>query len=256
MADKGILSFIKMKLEHGSTPDEVHDMLIRAGFHESHVAHAFDEVKKNFNDTHQDLVAQNDFLPPLDKSPQKNLGKGGTLADLERIHNLKKEAVHSGHSSAGQHQGLFAGRLRRKDFVLGFLFFFGLGYIALALAGLILSQLTPNIWIEILNTIELDRDNMLLMIIPVVLFPITIMMLSLIARRLHNLGLPGGIAFMFLTWFVPSFKIINPIGELGLQIALAILFIVLVTVKGNPAPNIYGPFPQSNGSFFKKIFNV
>lgn len=250
MADKGILSFIKMKLEHGVTPQDIHDMLRRAGFHDAHIDNGFNEVKRVFNDTHQDIVAQNDFLPPLQKTASGDADYMGVKQTGDRAQRQRDNHLYD------ECKGLFAGRLRRKDFVLGFLFFFGLGYIAIALASLMLAQFAPTIWNAILTSIESDSDNMLLMIVPVILFPITIMMLSLIARRLHNLGLPGGIALMFLIWFMPSFKMINPTGEIALQIALAILFIVLVTVKGNPVPNMYGPFPKSNGSFFKKIFNL
>jgi uncharacterized membrane protein YhaH (DUF805 family) len=136
------------------------------------------------------------------------------------------------------------------------LFFFGIGYIIVAFAALILAHFTPNLWQYMLDTIANDPNNYLLMLIPVLLAPITIISLSLIVRRLHNLGLPGGLAFLFLMWFVPSFEQIYPLGFFALEISLLILFIVLVTIKGNPAPNKYGPLPGSRGSFFKRILNI
>jgi uncharacterized membrane protein YhaH (DUF805 family) len=62
--------------------------------------------------------------------------------------------------------------------------------------------------------------------------------------------------FNLLLWFIPSFEQVNRFGFFVLEIALLALFVVLVTVKGNPAPNRYGPLPGSRGSFFKRIFNV
>lgn len=257
MVEKGILSFIKTKLEQSVHPIEIKQMLLRAGFEENYIDTAFKHVRELYTDIHQDLVAVHNFLPPLSKHKKDSTGM---KTGAQRHHSLNvfgrdvSKLANTGDGPA--YKGLFAGRLRRKDFVIGFLFFFGVGYVTLAFSALILSQVAPGLWKVILDTIASDTNNYLLMLVPVLLAPITVISLSLIARRLHNLELPGGLAFFFLLWFIPSFEQVNRFGFFVLEIALLALFVVLVTIKGNPAPNRYGPLPGSRGSFFKRIFNV
>jgi uncharacterized membrane protein YhaH (DUF805 family) len=275
--EKGLLSFIKTKLEQAVHPDDIKRMLLRAGFSEEHIHNAFVHVRRVHKDTHQDLAAINDFLPTLSKEGRERQGDvssgGSSSAEASALKSPMRASGHAspypadhfvGHSTIAEaeemfsevHKGLFAGRLRRKDFVLGFLFFFGLGYVILAFSSLILAHLAPILWQAILDTIGADQQGYLLMLVPVLLAPITVISLSLIARRLHNLGLPGGLAFIFLALFIPSFGQIYPIGIIALYFALLILFVVLVTVKGGTEPNQYGPLPGSKGSFFKRIFNI
>lgn len=241
MPEKGLISFIKTKLENTVAPQDIERMLVRAGFQSDKIKEAFEYVKKNYSETHQDLAALNDFLPEL--------------RSKERIREEEKQkAFIQSTLSTERQRGLFKGRLRRKDFILGFLFFFSLGYITLCAAAIFVSFYVPELWDALLSVIKSDTDGILTVGIPVILLPVTIMMISLITRRLHNLGLPGGLSFLFLAMFAP------PLGEffyglLALDGALIILFVVLVMVKGSPDVNIYGPFPESKGSFFKKIFN-
>ncbi len=255
--ERGLLSFIKTKLEQSVHPRDIKQMLLRAGFSAEHIDTAFEHVRKIHQDIHQDLVAVNNFFPPLSKHRKDY---EGSKVGSQRHHSLNvfgrdmSKILNTGDGPT--HKGLFAGRLRRKDFVMGFLFFFGIGYVTLAFSALVLAQVAPQLWAFILSTIASDTNNYLLMLAPVVLAPITIISLSLIVRRLHNLGLPGGLALFFLLWFLPSFGQVFQFGFLVIEIALLVLFIVLVTVKGNPAPNKYGPLPGSRGSFFKRIFNV
>ena len=261
--EKGLLSFIKTKLEHAIHPHDIKQMLLRAGFPESHIDDAFAHIRQFNTEIHQHLSAVNDFLPPLSKHKKDEHGVHVGAQQHHPLNMFGKDAesahagngIHDVHSTM-QHKGLFAGRLRRKDFVLGFLFFFGVGYITLAFSGLLLSKISPDMWQYILDTISSDTQNYFLMLIPVLLAPITIISISLITRRLHNLGLPGGIAFLYLVIFLPAFSQVVEYGFAILEIALLILFIVLVTVKGNPAPNQYGSLPGSRGSFFRRIFNV
>ncbi len=259
--ERGLLSFIKTKLEQAVHPDDIKRMLLRAGFSEEHIHDALTHVRRMHKDAHQDLVAANDFMPALSKAA------GGPAGRLDESSSGPAQGgqdsgaghpfAHSiGHSTLAEHKGLFAGRLRRKDFVLGFLFFFGVGYVILAFSALILAHLTPALWQAMLDTIAADSQGYLLMVVPVLLAPITVISLSLICRRLHNLGLPGGLSFIFLALFVPSFGQIYPIGLFALDFALLALFIVLLTVKGGTEPNRYGPLPGSKGSFFKRILNV
>jgi uncharacterized membrane protein YhaH (DUF805 family) len=255
--ERGLLSFIKTKLEQSVHPVDIKQMLLRAGFSAEHIDMAFEHARKMHQDIHQDLVAIHNFLPPLSKH---NKDFEGSKVGAQRHHSLNTfgrdmtKILNTGDGPV--HKGLFVGRLRRKDFVIGFLFFFGIGYIIFAFSALFLAQLAPGLWKIILETIASDTNNYLLMLAPVMLAPITIMSLSLIVRRLHNLELPGGLAFLFLLWFIPSFGQVFEFGFFAIEIALLILFIVLITLKGNPAPNKYGPLPGSQGPFFKRIFNV
>ena len=259
MPEKGLLSFIKMKMESSVKKEDIKKMLMRAGFPETHIDKAFDYVKKMHSSAHQDAAASNDFLPPLKKDGERYRTvsvSNGTKSSTKTSSKTDSKSEDVTPYPAQLQKGLFYGRLRRKDFVLGFLFFFAIGYVIFAFSAVFLSIVTPHLWNVILDTIDTDTNNSLIMLVPVLLAPITVMMLSLITRRLHNLGLSGGLSFLFLVWFLPSFSQVFGIGFLALQIALLILFIVLITVKGNPAVNRFGPLPGSRGSFFKRILNV
>lgn len=254
--EKGLLLFIKTKLENSVHPHDIKQMLLRAGFANHHIEHAFKHVRKTFDDTHQDVAAINNFLPPLFKHKNDHATHADATDHMAGM--TAQSSINTSEHPHGtiQHKGLFAGRLRRKDFVMGFLFFFGIGYITIAFSAILLSQMAPGVWQYMLDTIADDSNNFLLMIVPVVLAPITIISLSMIARRLHNLGLPGGLSFLFLMWFVPAFSQVSEFGFAAFELALFILFIVLVVVKGSPEPNKYGPWPESRGSFFRRILNI
>ncbi len=238
MIEKGLISFINTKLENDISPTHIKRMLAHAGIKDTDVEAAFAHIKANFTDSHRHEVARNDFLPPLNKNQKKHDEEGGSYH-----HDLK-------------HKGLFKGRLRRKDFILGFIFFFAIGYTLLAFGVALLSIFYPAVWAQINNALVQDDSGMFLTFIPVILFPITIMMLSLITRRLHNLGMSGSLSILFLSAFVLPTVNIPPFGKTSVFIALATLFIILLTKKGDTAPNMYGALPASRGSFFKRIFNI
>lgn len=276
MPERGLVSFIRTKQEHLVEPDDIKRMLKQAGFSDEAIMEAFLHIKETHRDEHRDEIARNGFLPPL-KKKEKRL-EHITAAHDKSVHITKTSSainIHlspkpsaNGHTedirhveisnqeTAGDHRGLFKGRLRRKDFILGFMFFFGIGYVTLAFAGILLSLLAPHLWSVIVQTMVADPEGYLLLLIPVILFPVTIMMLSLITRRLHNLGLPGGLSLFFLALFIPPVSPITPIESGLIYTVLAVLFIVLLTVKGSPQENQFGPFPGSRGSFFRRIFNA
>lgn len=245
MVEKGLSSFIKQKLEHSVDVQSIKHSLMRAGFAENRIDAAFEYVRKTASEAHRAAMEKNNFLPPLAKS-RAGLASTATPASVAHAHEVD---IHIQH-------GLFRGRLRRKDFILGFLFFFGLGYIALVFAGVFLSILFPTLWASILSAAETDTQGLLFLAIPLVLFPVTIMLFSLIARRLHNLDMPGGIGLVFLILFVSPAGAMNFYGLWLMYATVVILFIVLMTMKGDPAPNMHGAFPASHGSFFRRIFNV
>jgi uncharacterized membrane protein YhaH (DUF805 family) len=213
----------------------------------------------------------------IDIDTKKNTGiepRNATKEIARGVANHALEQVHSHLETAGEitdamkqalrreaekhfkvHKGLFRGRLRRKDFTLGFIFFFAVGYVTLALSAVVISIFVPELWTAILTLIEQDTNDVLLLTIPVILAPITVMMLSLITRRLHNLGLPGSLSWLYLVMFIPvNMRIFS--GMWYVYVALFLLFIVLLAKKGEAVSNEYGAFPESRGSFFKRIFNI
>lgn len=243
MPDKGLLNLIKQKLEVNTPVKSIHDMLMRAGFDEKEVTDTIEYALKEDKTAHQRIVAENDFLPPLKKIGNRLESKVTSLDD--RITEVVTAAVH--------HRGLFSGRLRRKDFIVGMLFFFGLGFIFFTIILTWIQQLFPEFWDEIQFVISQDTYGSVLVFIPFIFAPITVMMLSLIARRLHNLALPGWISACYLLAFVSPFGDFGGPTLLGMHIMLLTLFIVLLSKKGHPAPNKHGAHPPSVGSIFERV---
>jgi uncharacterized membrane protein YhaH (DUF805 family) len=299
---RGLVSFIRMKLKAEIAPVEIKRMLLKAGFTEDHIDQAFRYVKEKFQDSHLAIEASHDFLPHLVKGlPEEGvqLGTNPVLPPIEQktatqasesilvklssqsmaapvahgvkqftkvhkqfVESHKAQVEYIGNAVRNEmskhfkvHKGLFQGRLRRKDFILGFLFFFAVGYVALSLSAVTISLFAPSLWGALLNVIEMDTTGVLLLAVPVILAPITIMMLSLVTRRFHNLGLPGSLSWLFLVLFIPlDVRVFS--GMWFAYTALCVLFVLLLAKKGDPKDNEYGPFPESKGSFFKRIFNV
>ncbi len=239
MPEKGLISFIKNKLDNTVSPHDIRRMLTKAGFDEKKIDVAFTYIRQNHQDEYRELLTNVDFLPELKD-------KKSAVEEKEK-QNDKAEA------GSGS-RGLFNGRLRRKDFILGFLFFFGIGYVILSFSALFISLISPALWRALLLAIEQDTNGLLLLTIPVLLAPITVMMISMITRRLHDIGIVGVLSFSFLAFFAPAIGG-SEYGVIALHLALGLLFIILLSVRGNSKVNIYGQFPESRGSFFKRIFN-
>lgn len=233
MIDKGLVTFIKKKLELGVPLDQIHASLVSAGFTLLQIKEGFAALGKVYNDTHQDIVAANDFLPPLKKTQL-----------LEKPTRLEEVEAH-----------LFAGRLRRRDFILGFLFFFGLGTVVSAVASVLVKMFAPHIHEGIIAIVQNPADTSWLIFIPLLLAPITFFILSLAARRLHDMDLPGRLSLALLGYFVPSSSLIHPISIVGLQIVATVLFIMMITKQGTKATNRYGEELTHEGSIFARIFN-
>ncbi len=255
MTEQGIVSFIRLKLEHSTSPEHIKQMLLRAGFSEADITDGFNEVRRQHKNIHQDLVAQNDFLPPLSMpgtpSASSVPSESGRV-DTRHIEGVSKSKI----AHVAKHEGLFAGRLRRKDFILGFLFFFSVGYLSLVIGAVAISVLSPNLWEAITTAIESDQEGLFITTIPFILAPVTLMMMSMITRRLHNLELPGNLSWLFLVFFLPtSFVVADPL-ILALYLAMVVLFVLMITKKGHPEPNLHGAHPESKGSFFRRIFNL
>lgn len=243
--DKGLLNLINQKLELGISPKEIEHMLTRAGFEEREISHVIEYAVKEDKYAKQREVAENDFLPPL-KKIEKTLEKNLSGLDVQMT-----QAV----SSALRHRGLFNGRLRRKDFILGMLFFFGLGFVFFSIMLTWIQYLAPVFWQDLQLVVAHDSFGAWLIFIPFIFGPITLAMLSLITRRLHNLAMPGWMAWCFLLAFASPFGDFGSLPLLGMHIILFTLFIILISKKGHPAPNKHGALPPSNGSIFERIFS-
>lgn len=255
MVDKGIHSFIQHKLDHGVDNESIRHTLIRAGFSEESIDEVFEHIKRNDPEREQKAAEENGFLPPLQKSEHKP-SADVAFSNSKKARSAPLFATAPATSNEREHKGLFKGRLLRRDFILGFLFFFGLGYITLAAAGFLISTFYPEATATLLAAAEADDQGLFLLIIPLLLLPISIMLFSLIVRRLHNLGMPGGLALVFFGLLIYPVGPLNFYGLWVLHAAIIALFIVLLAKKGDPAPNKHGTRPSPRGSFFRRIFNV
>ncbi len=243
LPEKGLLNLIKQKLDLNTPEKVIYDMLLRAGIEEHVVKHALEYAIKDDKTAHQRLVAENDFLPPLKKV---NHTFNNTIESVDnKIGQVVSAAVH--------HRGLFSGRLRRKDFIIGTLFFFGIGFIFFTIILTWIEHLFPTFWSDLQFVVDTESYDVLLIFIPFIFAPITVMMLSLITRRLHNLALPGWISLCYLLAFVSPFGGFGGPALLGMHVVLLALFVVMISKKGHPAKNKHGEHPPSVGSIFARV---
>lgn len=283
--DKGLIKLINQKIDSGHTLDEIRRLLDSAGISKNQIERALlrvhpRSIKANTANHYQREIEDNDFLPPLKKKHNTHTYNSDKALDeetdlygsteiykggLSRHSNLRdskvyqvlnepiEQKVEEVISEEIRHRGLFKGRLRRKEFIIGFLFFFGLGFLFFTAVVYLLQIMSPSVWKDISNFVEWDMNGVWYIFMPFIFAPITVIMTSLITRRLHNLELPG-----FISWFYLLIFITPPKGMIGytliaMDIALFVLFIVLITKRGHPAPNKHGALPSSHGSMFAKI---
>lgn len=243
LPERGLLNLITQKLESGSTPESVEAMLLRAGLDEAAVREAVRYAAKNDTLRHQREAEENDFLPPLNKAGHIKKDLDSVAGSISRVINAEVG-----------HKGLFHGRLRRKDFIIGLLFFFGFGFILATIAVSWAQFFTPELAQSIENMILADTAGVWLLFIPFLFAPITLMVLSLITRRLHNLGFPGWMSLLYLLAFISPFGPLGGYAFFGMHFVLLVLMIVMLTVKGHPNPNKHGALPPSEGAIFTRVF--
>ncbi len=264
--DKGLLTLINQKLENGTSFLEIRSMLERAGISKIQMERALLYTAKYNQEEKHKNIEENDFLPPLSgiKRIPINRAHNSRVDGIRNIPSKKPRAeiveepkeqyIEKVLDSEIRHRGLFSGRLRRQEFIIGLLFFFGLGVIFFTTGVYILQTFLPEFWSKVSNLVTHDTKGFWLIAIPLIFAPITLMLLSLMTRRLHNIGLPGFFAWFFLLLVVPPF---NQIAEMALPYVyglLALLFLILIVKKGHNKPNRHGPLPRTEGSIFKKIF--
>lgn len=237
---EGIENFIIKKLEKAHTIDEIVDMLKSAGFSNIEIEKGIQRVKKTHRTLHQDLVASNNFFPKLKKKNKKDVES--KIAEFEE-------------NTLG-HIGLFAGRVRRKDFTVSILFLFSLFFSIVIIISSFIQTLYPESWELIRYMLSSDTNGVLFLYVPIIFAPFTLIFLSLVTRRLHDLSLPGVLSFLYLGVFVYPFSQYVSSGIIIFDLALFILFIFLLSKRGEPVTNIYGKSPVSHGSTFTKILNL
>lgn len=233
---ESILLFIKNRLENNISMTNIESMLYKAGFQKEVIEMAIKEVHRVFPDTHQDVAASNNFLPIL-------LSKRGVGLNSD----FGSDTLHN--------RTIFSGRLHRGDFTLGFLFFFSVGILILLFLLTSMQIAYPSLFAFVVEQSSKQVDGLGLFLVPLALAPVTVMILSVISRRLHDIGMPDIFALGFLSFFiVPSGvgSISNAI--LGIQIVWAFLFTVLLIKGGDKGPNKYGSRRTRKGSFFGRLF--
>jgi uncharacterized membrane protein YhaH (DUF805 family) len=236
---EGMESFIIKKLEHAHTIDEIRAMLKSGGFSKDEIEKGILHVKKNHKTLHQDVAASNNFLPILNKKAKR----------LEKEFEKFEIGVE-------KHIGLFAGRMRRKDYIVSILFLFSLFFSVVIVVASFIQATFPDSWNLMSAIFSADTNGVLCLYIPVLFAPFTLIFLSLTTRRLHDLNLPGILSFLFLGVFVYPFSEYASAGVIVLDVALFILFVFLLSKRGEPVTNAYGKSPVSHGSTFTKILNL
>ena len=230
---EGIENFIIKKLEKAHTIDEIRVILTGAGFSNTEIESGLRNVKRTHKTLHQDVAASNNFFPFLKKS-----------------HNLKEPL------EPFKHIGLFAGRMRRKDFIVSILFLFSLFFSIVIVVASFIDALYPESWKLIGEMFANDSDGALFLYIPILFAPFTLIFLSLVTRRLHDLDLPGILSFFYLSIFIYPFSEYASKGIIVFDVVLFILFLFLLSRRGVPEVNRYGKSPVSHGSTFTKILNL
>lgn len=233
----GIEEFIIKKLEKANKLEDIVLFLRNSGFSEKEIEEGFANVKKHHKTIHQDIVASNNFFPPLNK--------------------LNKEIQKDFDTESFLHLGLFAGRMRRKDFVVSILFLFSLLFSFIVILASFVDVVFPEKW-SLIERAFLSNEfaGAFLIYLPVIFAPFTLMFLSLVTRRLHDLDLPGVLSFLYLIVFVFPFSLYSNIGVFFLDLILFILFVFMLLKRGDVETNRYGKTPPSHGSTFSKILNL
>jgi uncharacterized membrane protein YhaH (DUF805 family) len=233
---EGIENFIIKKLEKSHTIDEIRVILENAGFSKAEIEKGIHNVKRTHKTFHQDVAASNNFFPLL----KKKVGDRVKIKFPDPVVRL----------------GLFAGRLRRKDFIVAILFLFSLFFSAVIVAASFIDALFPESWELIGGMFANDPNGALFLYIPILFAPFTLFFLAMVTKRLHDLDLPGILSFLFLGVFIYPFSEYTSSGVIIFDTALFILFVFLMSKRGEPVENRYGTSPASHGSLFKKILNL
>jgi uncharacterized membrane protein YhaH (DUF805 family) len=153
-------------------------------------------------------------------------------------------------------KGLFSGRIGRRDFILFFFLCLGEAAVVLAIILGLFSSIFPQFSAFINDATSLRYHGVWLLYLPVILNPFTIILVSLITRRLHDISLPGGIAIGFFIFFVdPMNGITSVYGIITLQVMMGIIFIMLLTVKGTLKENKFGAPARTKTPFLERLFN-
>lgn len=253
---EGIENFIIKKLEKSHTIDEIRVILENAGFSKVEIEKGIHEVKKTHKTFHQDVAASNNFFPLLKKRTLEEVQKPYKKVDTERSPVKVSKGRGMDPIAPSRRLGLFAGRIRRKDFIVAILFLFSLFFSVVIIVASFIDALFPESWKLIGDMFANDPNGALFLYIPVLFAPFTLFFLALATKRLHDLDLPGILSFLFLGVFIYPFSEYVSSGVVIFDVVLFILFVFLMSKRGEPVENRYGTSPASHGSLFKKILNL
>lgn len=228
----GIENFILHKLDKAHTFDEIRLMLENAGFSKIEIDKNFNNIKKIHKTLHQDIAASNNYLPHLNKK------------------------IHKDNFDNSKNIGLFAGRVRRKDFIVSILFIFSLFFSTAIIVASFIEAVLPDSWALIKDMFADDKNGVIFLSIPLLIAPFLLAFLSLVTRRLHDLNLPGALSFLYLCVFIYPFSSYASRFLILLDILLFILFVILLAKKGSDEHNKHGKLPVPHGSTFTKILNL
>ena len=247
MPDKkeGIENFIINKLEKAHTLDEIRSMLKRAGFSKSEIEVGIANVKEKHKTFHQDIVASNSFLPSLKKLEKFEQKIEKDIKKEEKIIIREFSEL-----------GLFAGRIRRKDFIVSIVFLFSLLFSITIVVASFVDALSPKVLDRMREMFAPDKIHIMFLFLPILFAPFTLFFLSLVTRRLHDLDLPGILSFLYLFLAIYPFSNNSPKGMVVFDIALFIFFLFLLLQKGIPEKNKHGKSPAAHGSTFTKLLNL
>lgn len=152
---------------------------------------------------------------------------------------------------------LFSGRLSRVDFILFFLIFVAEAALVLAVILGAMSLFVSSFNSFIVEILSPKQHGLWLLLIPIILSPFIVMLMSFISRRLHDIGLSGYISLGFLVFFIdPKNGYLSYWGILALQIMMVIIFLMLVGMKGSRRENQYGSAPLKSSLFLERVFNL
>lgn len=232
--ERGLIEFIHTKIMAGNTEESIRAALRVAGISEQVITDGFSFVRQKYPDIHQDVVASNNFLPPLRKKV--------TSFDVRGIDDHEVDTK----------EGFFAGRLRRRDFILGLILVSGLAIIFITAVSSFLQIASMDAYKRALSMVvdPTYRDAALLAL---VLLPFIIKMFDLVIRRLHDIGVMG----------LPSVVLLAPgalMFDVGMRateiiVVVSVLFLLFLLLKrGTQGANKFGEHYPYHGGFLQRIF--
>ncbi len=221
----------------GNTEESIRAALHVAGIDDQLITDGFSYVRKQYPDIHQDLAASNNFLPMLKK----------------KVSSVDVRSLTAAMDDVDIKEGFFAGRLRRRDFILGLVLVPGLAITFLALMTSFLQIVSPDAYRRAMQMFS-DPTYKDALLIFFLLLPFIIKMFDLTIRRLHDVGVIGISSVVLISPVALMFDI--PAIAFNLIVGInACFFFFLLLKKGTQGANKYGEHYPYHGGFLRRIFH-